>query len=205
MGFRWVSVNVRFVTSALIIVVMILGVVAIAAPRVSNRGEAFCKLALPIYDFDGVSYTARDITGDGPDSCDYDPGVARIVSPVVGYDCGVTYPQNWTGRRFDKIDPSIVGGNCGTTAGPHRSSDIVGATMLALSAVAAAVVGWGRRPASPGPPTRTSSRRHRELVAAATRSRTPPIAGSVAGRDGPLDSDRRTLGSCETRRCHGRK
>lgn len=90
--------------------------------------------------------TVRDDNGDGPGPCDNDQG-------MVDYDCTVDYPDDWQGDRPERVDPAVVGGNCGNT-GPPVDLGLVGglgaiAAARALFAVPLLRPGRGLRGESP--------------------------------------------------------
>jgi hypothetical protein len=118
--------NPTVLRGALLVIVVALATAGLLGVGDTSDDDVFCKLALPLYDVDGGTLTVRDTNGDGPGPCDNDEG-------MVDYDCSVDYPDGWQGDRPARVDPAVVGGNCGNT-GPPVDLGLVGG----LGAVAAA-------------------------------------------------------------------
>lgn len=118
--------NSTLLRGALLVVVVALVTAGLLGVGRPSDDDVFCKLALSLYDVDGGSLTVRDSNGDGPGPCDNDQG-------MVDYDCTVDYPDGWQGDRPARVDPAVVGGNCGNT-GPPVDLGLVGG----LGAIAAA-------------------------------------------------------------------
>lgn len=115
----------------LVVVVSLVGAGLLGVGR-SPEDEVFCTLALSLYDVDGGSLTVRDHNGDGPGPCDNDQG-------MVDYDCTVDYPDGWQGDRPERVNPAVVGGNCGNT-GPSVDLGLVAGLGAITSATALFVV-----------------------------------------------------------------
>lgn len=123
----------------------------------------FCKLALPLYDVEGLgTVVARDVSSNGS-GCVIDDHQLHFYADgvIVDFDCTVHYPEGWEGSRPERVAPAEVAGFCGRdprTAPNGMRFLVAGALMAGLGGAGLAYAGWSSwneraaASASPGGP-----------------------------------------------------